>query len=505
MVWWPRYVCLTALLLLTLGSVAADPVPNSLSFNFRFTSGTTVETGTWNLTFNLSRDYNCSDVVYSDTRVNQSSDVNGDFSVYLYGHTQNFSEAYYLCLWRNQTASSPGELRGPYNLSRVPYSFTAQNVSAAGIMDDSNLNISSHNLSAKTTWLDALFVRSWLAPLTDAFLDLGNSTTRFRDLYVSRNLTDGTRFVTVQNLSDAVNVTLDYARINATIGTNATFIDTNTITDPAGLYSNSSLPPGGVNSTHLSNFSNDKNYTSNNSPVNLTPYDLAARYLYATNDTSRQSVLWFQTWGINRGSWFWDNVTSLYSLGTYTDTGAWNGYAFWLNAGNKTARFYGNLIGGGNITGNDTLNIKNITATNIEANLSCTNITGSASNLCTLTDTDTNTVTDPSGLYLNMTFSNGTNLTSITNLTAGNTILNVTNGTTHSVAYSNLTGGPPNFTEGINASSVVGLQANFSNSVNTSQVRGLDALNFSNNVSVSVKNASCVQFRANETILDFCK
>lgn len=346
---------------LVIAGASADPVPDGVHLNWRFNTSAGVEAGTWNVTFNLSRNPNCSDVIYSSTR-NLSSTSAGDLDVYLYGEAANFTPATHLCLWRNQSF-----LYGIFNLTRLP-----RNVSPSQVMDDAPLNltnVSATNLTAdffstNTSFMVAGRIQSWFAPLTDASLDLGNTSLRFRDLYVSRNLTDGTAFVTIQNMSDAANVTQDYARINATLGTNT-----------------SSL--------------------TNNSPINLTPYNVTARHIVIENDTSLQSVMWFSTFGVNRGSWFWDNKTDRYALGTYTETGAWNGYAWWLNATTKTMRVYGELVTGKNITANTTIYAPNASFTALEGNLSCSNVTGAASNLCTITDTDTNTITDPAGLYQN--------------------------------------------------------------------------------------------------------
>jgi len=371
-------------------SVWADQVPDGVHLTWRFnTSAGAVETGTWNVTFNVSRNPNCSDITYSSTR-NLTSTAAGDFDAYLYGGPDNFTPATHLCVWRNQSF-----LYGVFNLTRFP-----RNTSASLIMDDADLNLSGHNVSANTSFMVAGRVQSWLAPLADADVDLGNASTRWRDLYVSRNLTDATDGVTIHNLS-------------------------------AGLGRVFAL-------THLRNFTNDQNYTRNQSPVNLSPYYLEASALYVDNDTALQSVLWFRTFGVTRGSWFWNNLTGTYSLGTYTETGAWNGYAWWLNQTTKRMRVYGDLTGGGNLTANATVSAPNASFTALEGNLSCSNVTGAAGNLCLVAPT-----ANPFNQSLNtselVTFG-GVNATNVTATTVNATNLTFTNGGGTYAIYTNASG-----------------------------------------------------------------
>jgi len=519
-------------LVLVSALAAAENITQNLHVNLQFTNASgQIENGTWNLTFNLSRNNNCSDIVWTNS-TDVTADTRGIVSVDLQNITGNFSEQLWLCYERN------GTLKANHRLARVPYAFQAANVSAAGVRDDATLNISSHNFSANMTWLDALFVLSWLSPLADALLDLGNSTTRFRDLYISRNLTDGSRFITVQNLSDAANVTLDYARINATVGLNAT------------------LPPGGVNYTHLSNFTNDRNFTNisaipgdltlrnlSNAITNFTNISAISTDLQLANGTVTDPAGLYQNASTQlTANWFAGNFSILISGLVLNNTG--NALAL-INATGPNGSFVvdhrGNVNASGNISGtignftgavvagNLTDNIYHILVRNITeavtymlnvtraglvqngtGNLSfsqlqmAVNYTTNLSALVNRTNWTAN-VTNATFYVENVTqvglwrnASSGGNLSlgrvqaainyseQLRNLTD---ITNLTNGTTHLVSYGNLTGGPPNFTEGFNAT----------------EARGLDALNFSNNISVGVKNASCVQFKANETVVDFCK
>lgn len=307
-----------------LGLVVAEPMTDDLPITMRFTdiAGTT-EMGPWNLTFNLSRNEACTDVVFSESRLNQSPNITGILSIYLHNIPLNFTDTYFLCVYQNQTY-----LNGPYNVTRTSSAFSAKYVNASGILDEGNLNISTHtlsvwNLSIGNFWVTEQNVTVWLAMVMN--FTQGNLSFFHNDM----NLTNATE---VRWL------------VNDTMGTNTT---------PGA---------GGVNFTHLSNFTNNQNYTRNNSPINLTPYNLNAKYIYLDNDTATQSVLWFTSWGVNRGSWFWNNVTGTYSLGTYDELGAWTGYAWWLRQDNKIMRVYGNQFLGGNLTmPNGTISARNAT------------------------------------------------------------------------------------------------------------------------------------------------
>ena len=537
----PGVVTTTVLLLLLgVGLVAAENITSNFHVNLQFTNASgQIENGTWNLTFNLSRNDNCSDIVYTNN-TDVVADSRGIVSVTLQNITGNFSEQLWLCYERN------GTLKANHRLAQVPYAFYAANVSAAGVQNTSALNLTGQpgaftNLSIGDFWLTSanlsflvsrllnlsLFVPGNVTNLTHVsnltndrnytnvsaliadlkitnasggaggvnFTHLSNFTNNMNYTNVTGLLTD----LLLRNFSNALTAYINSSQVNSVVqnqtlpagGVNYTdlsnftnnrnYTNVSALINDLQIVNSSGGGAGGVNFTHLSNFTNNMNYTRNNSPANFTPFNLLTQYIYLENDTAQQSVLWFRTFDVNRGSWFWDNVTSRYSLGTYTDLGAFNGYAFWVNAGNKTARFYGNLIGGGNITGNDTLNIKNVTATQLEGNLSCTNVTGAASNICTLTpgaggvnythlsnftndrnytnitaiaadlqltngSADGNTITDPAGLYQNTTTLNVSRL-------------NVTqNGTINNLSVGNLTANNATFESTITARGNISMQ-----------------------------------------------
>ena len=537
----PGVVTTTVLLLLLgVGLVAAENITSNFHVNLQFTNASgQIENGTWNLTFNLSRNDNCSDIVYTNN-TDVVADSRGIVSVTLQNITGNFSEQLWLCYERN------GTLKANHRLAQVPYAFYAANVSAAGVQNTSALNLTGQpgaftNLSIGDFWLTSanlsflvsrllnlsLFVPGNVTNLTHVsnltndrnytnvsaliadlkitnasggaggvnFTHLSNFTNNMNYTNVTGLLTD----LLLRNFSNALTAYINNSQVNSVVqnqtlpagGVNYTdlsnftnnrnYTNVSALINDLQIVNSSGGGAGGVNFTHLSNFTNNMNYTRNNSPANFTPFNLLTQYIYLENDTAQQSVLWFRTFDVNRGSWFWDNVTSRYSLGTYTDLGAFNGYAFWVNAGNKTARFYGNLIGGGNITGNDTLNIKNVTATQLEGNLSCTNVTGAASNICTLTpgaggvnythlsnftndrnytnitaiaadlqltngSADGNTITDPAGLYQNTTTLNVSRL-------------NVTqNGTINNLSVGNLTANNATFESTITARGNISMQ-----------------------------------------------
>ena len=573
----PGVVTTTVLLLLLgVGLVAAENITSNFHVNLQFTNASgQIENGTWNLTFNLSRNDNCSDIVYTNN-TDVVADSRGIVSVTLQNITGNFSEQLWLCYERN------GTLKANHRLAQVPYAFYAANVSAAGVQNTSALNLTGQpgaftNLSIGDFWLTSanlsflvsrllnlsLFVPGNVTNLTHVsnltndrnytnvsalsadlaltnasggaggvnFTHLSNFTndrnytnvsaliadlkitnasggaggvnfTHLSNFTNNMNYTNVTGLLTdllLRNFSNALTAYINNSQVNSVVqnqtlpagGVNYTdlsnftnnrnYTNVSALINDLQIVNSSGGGAGGVNFTHLSNFTNNMNYTRNNSPANFTPFNLLTQYIYLENDTAQQSVLWFRTFDVNRGSWFWDNVTSRYSLGTYTDLGAFNGYAFWVNAGNKTARFYGNLIGGGNITGNDTLNIKNVTATQLEGNLSCTNVTGAASNICTLTpgaggvnythlsnftndrnytnitaiaadlqltngSADGNTITDPAGLYQNTTTLNVSRL-------------NVTqNGTINNLSVGNLTANNATFESTITARGNISMQ-----------------------------------------------
>ena len=140
----------------TISFISAIAIGEDLHLNIQTTnSAGSVVTGAFNFAFNISTSGDCANVVYSNY-TNLTTDSRGIVSYYLNNVTLDFSQQYWLCYYRD------GTLINASKIARTPYSFTAKNMSAEGVIDDSNLNLSTHNVTASYglfSWLGSIVSR----------------------------------------------------------------------------------------------------------------------------------------------------------------------------------------------------------------------------------------------------------------------------------------------------------------------------------------------------------
>ena len=142
--------------LLAINFISAAVIDDELHLNIQVLDGSgDVLTGTYNFSFNISTDSACSDVVYAN-RSELTTDTRGIVSYYLEDVNLNFSSQYWLCYYRDFVLIDASKV------ARSPYTFTAKNVSAEGVLNDSNMNMVGKNITASSglfSWLGSLLNR----------------------------------------------------------------------------------------------------------------------------------------------------------------------------------------------------------------------------------------------------------------------------------------------------------------------------------------------------------
>ena len=123
--------------------VSATSITDDLHLNIQTTSSGSVVTGTFAFVFNISNNSNCAvaNVVYTNS-TSLTTDTRGIISYYLPDVSLDYDKQYWLCYYRD------GTLIDTIKIARTPYSFMAKNISAGGIINDSNLNLAGYNLTA---------------------------------------------------------------------------------------------------------------------------------------------------------------------------------------------------------------------------------------------------------------------------------------------------------------------------------------------------------------------
>ena len=131
--------------------ISAVAIDEELHLNIQVIDGSgDVLTGTYNFSFNISTDVACTDVVYAN-RSELTTDTRGIISYYLENVNLNFTSQYWLCYYRDFVLINASKI------SRSPYSFTAKNVSASGVMNDSDLELTGR--TGFFSWLGSLTKR----------------------------------------------------------------------------------------------------------------------------------------------------------------------------------------------------------------------------------------------------------------------------------------------------------------------------------------------------------
>ncbi|MDD5023331.1 MAG: hypothetical protein PHU63_04130, partial [Candidatus ainarchaeum sp.] len=148
--------------LFVISFVSSASIDDELHLNIQvINSSGDVETGNYTFEFNISTTLDCANVVYTN-RTNLTTDSRGIISYYLENVNLNFSEQYWLCYYRD------GVLINASKIARSPYSFIAKNVSAEGVINDSNLNLEGKNITASTGFFS--FLGSLVSRITTLFV-----------------------------------------------------------------------------------------------------------------------------------------------------------------------------------------------------------------------------------------------------------------------------------------------------------------------------------------------
>ena len=141
---------------LAISSISAAAIDEDLHLNLQTTfSNGTIQAGTFDFVFNISTAEDCGTVVYTNS-TSLTTDTRGIISYYLPDVSLDYDQQYWLCYYKD------GSLESSSKISRTPYSFGALNVSAEGVKNDSNLDLTNYNITADTgffTWLGSTVSR----------------------------------------------------------------------------------------------------------------------------------------------------------------------------------------------------------------------------------------------------------------------------------------------------------------------------------------------------------
>ncbi|MCK9595817.1 hypothetical protein M0R19_01390 [Candidatus Pacearchaeota archaeon] len=153
---------LVILIIFTSTFVISESIADSLHLNIQTINSTDdVVAGTFKFEFNITSDSTCANILYSNHST-LTTDARGIISYYLENVNLNFSDQYWLCYYRD------GVLINNSKIVRSPVSFIAKNVSAQGIINDSNLNLVGKNISASTGFFS--FLGDLLTRVTSLFV-----------------------------------------------------------------------------------------------------------------------------------------------------------------------------------------------------------------------------------------------------------------------------------------------------------------------------------------------
>ncbi|MCL5018623.1 MAG: hypothetical protein M1416_02570 [Candidatus Pacearchaeota archaeon] len=396
-----KKIFLIAICILFVNFIYAVPVNDSIHVNVQAvdTNGDIV-TGDFKFEFNISIADDCNNPIYTNYST-QTTDAQGIISYYLENTNLNYSEQYWLCVYRT------GILQSNEKIARVPYAFRARNITISGIEADSNLNIINYNMTTVGTgffsWLGDLVTRITTLFVQD--IDFNGKINGSGAINTTNNITADTFFGnwnssklflknTTKNIQELYNAT-------------------------ASMIANLSISQSGVGGMNYANlaFTNQSNnfagtWTNLSNVLNVTGSIFIEGDINISNwiaNISRNWTAFANTYTDGRITAV--NVTAQQGLTINTTANLGNLY-------NATASMIANLSisqlvsGGGDFSFtdfhssfilnssiiNNTKNIQNLynaTASMIAnlsitrgqnmTTLSCSNITGAVSNLCTIT------------------------------------------------------------------------------------------------------------------------
>jgi hypothetical protein len=122
--------------------VSATSITDDLHLNIQTTTGGAVTTGTFDFVFNISNNSDCAvaNVVYTNSTT-LTTDSRGIISYYLPDVSLDYDIQYWLCYYRD------GALINTFKIARTPYTFRAKNISAEGVINNSNLDLTGYNFT----------------------------------------------------------------------------------------------------------------------------------------------------------------------------------------------------------------------------------------------------------------------------------------------------------------------------------------------------------------------
>ena len=132
-------------ILFFVGFVSATVIYDDLHLNIQVTNSTGyVLTGTYTFFFNISNSTSCgtANIIYSN-RTSLTTDVRGIVSYDLPNVTLDYDKQYWLCYYRN------GVLQSTSKITKTPYTFNTMRINASGIVNNSNIDLTNYNISAK--------------------------------------------------------------------------------------------------------------------------------------------------------------------------------------------------------------------------------------------------------------------------------------------------------------------------------------------------------------------
>jgi hypothetical protein len=128
-------------LILIIPLICASAVTDSIHLNVQAVDGSgNVVTGTYKFEFNISTSGDCANVVFTNYST-LTTNSQGIISYYLDNTNLNYSDQYWLCIYRN------GVVQSTEKVGQTPYAFAARNVTLSGVEPNSNFALGNYNLT----------------------------------------------------------------------------------------------------------------------------------------------------------------------------------------------------------------------------------------------------------------------------------------------------------------------------------------------------------------------
>ncbi len=270
-----RFWVISILLLIFIPFVSSATIQPERHLNLQFTdSSGNILTGTSAFDFRISENADCSSPIYTNTTT-LTTDTNGVISYYLQGvPNPSTNTNRYLCIYRDSVFQSN------FSIAPSDYAIYAMNISAHGILDDSNINLPLHNITAN--WHQGLF--NWsVTPSSSIYLTFNGASLSFSEAQLNQTIIS---LGLAQGFNSTFNATYAQFAYNQTINdgsfnaTYAQFAYNQTLVQSvlgSGIYITISPTTGqgnvvvGLNETNLNNtISNLGNAVGFNSTFNAT-------------------------------------------------------------------------------------------------------------------------------------------------------------------------------------------------------------------------------------------